>query len=81
MIHTNAPKGSEPLDYRSFDNPWKKSRKRSIPLCWKNKSKLAKLFERNLWFYGEDLVDLADMEELEPSGVLTQPPIQHSLPG
>ena len=81
MIHTNAIKGSKPLDYRSFVVPWKKSRDRSIPLYWKNRSKLAELFEKNLWFYGEDLVDLADMEELEPSELLTQPSIQRPHPG
>lgn len=76
MVHTNDIKGSKPLDYRSFVKPWKKRRDRAIPVYWKNKSKLAELFEKNLWFYGEALVDLADMEELEPSEILTQPSVQ-----
>ena len=62
--------GAHPLDYRSFDNtnaaedrPLRTALLKRLHLY--GGSRLALLFERSQWCFGDDIVDLADLEEIE----------------
>jgi len=59
-------KGGEPLDYRAFISPKLTKTDSFRTLKWKTRSRLVALFEKEQWFFGNEIVELAGLEDFDP---------------
>lgn len=59
--------GESPLDYRAFVEPDREPKPTDSfkILKWKTGSRLASMFEKGQRFFGDELVELADLEDMD----------------
>ena len=59
-------RGDEPLDYKAFMAPPLNMRDSFNILKTKTKNRLVALFEKEQWAFGNEIVELADLEDFDP---------------